>query len=294
MGTPAEAVQRVFVASYGSDANTATNCGFANPCRGFTAAMTVVDSGGEVVALDAAGYGNVTIAKSVTITANPGFHAGITSSGGSAIFINAPGIDVTLRRLNLTGIGSNNGNGINMTDGASLGIENCVISNFSNRGISATAAANVRVVDSTLTGNFNAILADHGATLDVVNTRMIRNPGAGVLAQASSPGITTSVTVTDSVASGSQFGLYIWTSDLSGTAHTRLVVTRSTVSNNSLYGITAQQDAGTARASVGGSTVTGNATGLQNSGGTFESLGDNLVRQNTTNSNGTITTVSAL
>src|SRR5258705_3527456 len=39
---PAHAVQRVFVASYGNDANTATNCGFTNPCRGFTASMTVV------------------------------------------------------------------------------------------------------------------------------------------------------------------------------------------------------------------------------------------------------------
>ena len=63
--SPAEGAQRVFVASYGNDANTATGCGFANPCRGFTAAMTAVDAGGEVVALDAAGYGAVTITKSV-------------------------------------------------------------------------------------------------------------------------------------------------------------------------------------------------------------------------------------
>jgi hypothetical protein len=47
----AQAVQRSFVASFGSDANTATTCGFANPCRSFTAAQTVADAGGEIVAL---------------------------------------------------------------------------------------------------------------------------------------------------------------------------------------------------------------------------------------------------
>jgi len=42
--------------------------------------MTQVDPGGEVIALDAAGYGAVTITKSVNIIANPGFYAGITAS----------------------------------------------------------------------------------------------------------------------------------------------------------------------------------------------------------------------
>src|SRR5450755_2284366 len=118
---PAEAVQRVFVASFGNDANVATNCGFANPCRGFTAAMTVVDPGGEVVALDAAGYGAVTITKSVTLTANPGFYAGISTSTGNAITINTPSVKVILRRLNINGIGAFNG--ILMTNGASLTVE---------------------------------------------------------------------------------------------------------------------------------------------------------------------------
>src|SRR5450755_1642291 len=103
---PAEAVQRVFVSSFGNDANTATNCGFTNPCRGFTAAMTVVDSGGEVVALDAAGYGAVTITKSVTIAANPGFYAGISASSGSAVTIATASVNVTLRGLNINSVGA--------------------------------------------------------------------------------------------------------------------------------------------------------------------------------------------
>jgi hypothetical protein len=41
---------------------------------------------------------------------------------------------------------------------------------------------------------------------------------------------------------------------------------------------------------IGGSIVTGNGTGLSNSGSTLESLGENQVRLNGSNTSGTITT----
>src|SRR5258705_6919811 len=93
----AQAGQRVFVSSTGNDANTAGGCVFANPCRGFTAAMSVVDPGGEVVAIDAAGYGVVTITKSVTILANPGFYARITASSGGGVTLPTAGANLILR-----------------------------------------------------------------------------------------------------------------------------------------------------------------------------------------------------
>src|SRR5258705_8692996 len=140
---PAQAVQRTFVASFGNDTNTATNCGFANPCRGFTAAQTVTDPGGEIVALDAAGYGAITITKSITITANPGFYAGIAVPSGDGVTIATAAIKVILRGLNINGTGG--ANGVVMTNGASLTVENCVISNFASRGISITTPAKMRV-----------------------------------------------------------------------------------------------------------------------------------------------------
>src|ERR1700693_1663297 len=85
--TPAEAAQRAFVSSSGSDANTAMGCGLATSCRSFASAQTVVSDGGEIVALDAAGYGPITVTKNVTITANPGFYAGIAVASGSGVMI---------------------------------------------------------------------------------------------------------------------------------------------------------------------------------------------------------------
>ena len=66
---PAYARARVFVASYGNDSNP---CTFGSPCKTFQAAVNAVDAGGEVTAIDSAGFGPVVIAKPVTITSPDG------------------------------------------------------------------------------------------------------------------------------------------------------------------------------------------------------------------------------
>jgi hypothetical protein len=63
---------------------------------------SVVNDGGEIVALDGAGYGAITNTKNVTITANPGFYAGIAAAGVvNAVSIATAGISVTLRGLSI-------------------------------------------------------------------------------------------------------------------------------------------------------------------------------------------------
>src|SRR5262249_55751047 len=118
LGNSALAGQRTFVASIGSDANTASNCGPTTPCRSFTAALSVTSNGGEIVALDAAGYGAVSIDRSVTITANPGYYAGIASASGSAVTISTASVKVVLRNLNIHGTGASIG--IDMSAGSYL------------------------------------------------------------------------------------------------------------------------------------------------------------------------------
>src|SRR5262245_39107236 len=87
---------RVFVAAQGSDANS---CTFAQPCRTFQRAHNVVAARGEIDVLDPAGYGVVTITKSISIQGH-GF-AGISVSGsGTGIIINAGAND----RVSLNGV----------------------------------------------------------------------------------------------------------------------------------------------------------------------------------------------
>src|SRR5215469_9841815 len=107
---PAHARARVFVASYGNDTNP---CTFGSPCKTFQQAVNVVDAGGEVTAIDSAGFGPININKAVTITSPDGVEAGIVpTAGGNAININAgPADAVVLRGLTLNGSGIG-GNGI--------------------------------------------------------------------------------------------------------------------------------------------------------------------------------------
>jgi Right handed beta helix region len=287
---PSYAVQRTFVASFGNDANTATNCGFATPCRGFTAAQTITDPGGEVIALDAAGYGNITITKSITLTSNPGFYAGIAASSGNAVTIATAGVVVILRGLNINGLGGVFG--VSMTNGTSLAIENCVISNFTNDGVHIVSAGSyVRISDSTIRGNGgNGILGQGGAVLDVSRSSMKGNAIAGVWISADTGATTTIATVSDSDSSGN-FNGFVSVALIGTTGTANLAISRSTSTNNSNDGALAEQDAGTVVLTISGSIVSGNGFGLGNISGTLESQGNNTVRQNSGgNTIGTITT----
>jgi hypothetical protein len=280
-------VQRTFVASYGSDLNTSTSCNLATPCRGFAAALSVTVPGGEIVALNAAGYGTVTIDKSVTITANPGYYAGISASTGDAVTIATAGVHVILRGLNINGIGATNG--VSMTAGSSLTVENSVISNFSASGIFVNNAAAVRVSGSTIRGNMNGVLAQAGSTVDISRSSFKGNSAVGVRVRGDVPAVVTGGTVSESTATGNGVGFQ----SVVTTGIARLVIRRSTASYNGTAGM--QATGGAAATLVAArSVVTGNGTGLSNSGATLESQGNNMVRQNTTNTSGTITAIPGL
>jgi hypothetical protein len=285
---PAEALQRAFVASYGNDANTATFCLLGNPCRGFAAAHSVVDPNGEIVALDGAGYAAVTITKSVTITANPGFYAGISVSTGNGVTIATAGVNVILRGLNINNVGSAS-NGVSMTNGSSLAIENCVVSNFGGSGVVVNTGAKVRIVDSLFRANAYGIYLTSGVDAAIAGVKVMGNSGQGMELDNTITATNLTVSITDSVFSGHNSGVYA--SAVSG-ATTNVTVIRSTSSNNNFgFAIT-----NSATLTVGSSMATSNLYGFYQSGSSaFRSLGNNIVDQNiTSNTLGTITAIGGL
>jgi hypothetical protein len=285
----AEAAQRAFVSSTGNDANA--GCPVTAPCRTFQAAHTAVDVGGEILALDGAGYAPVTITKSVTITANPGFYAGIAASTGTAVTIATASVKVILRGLNINGIGGTTG--ISMTNGSRLVIENCVISNFAGAGINVATGAEVRVADTTIRDNNDGLVLSNGAHATVAGSRFFGHTTdlAGIYVNATPTGTTTTAAVSDTIFSGNFVGVY----QCAVTGATgRVSITRSTASNNS-YGIVQDACAGTMSTVASNNLITANGgTGLYNAGaaGTFQSLGNNTGGQNGANTSGTITGVA--
>jgi hypothetical protein len=142
---------RVFVAAQGSDTN---QCSFAAPCRTFQHAHDIVASDGEIDVLDPAGYGSLTITKSISIQGH-GF-SGVSAPSGNAITINSgPADKINLQGLLIDGVGSGS-NGVQFNSGKSLVIQNLFIRNFSGSGVSFMPGAIGNLVAS------HTIVSDNG------------------------------------------------------------------------------------------------------------------------------------
>ncbi len=143
--------QRTFVSGQGSDANP---CSIALPCRSFAAAIAQTVAGGEVIVVNPAGYGPVTINKAVSIIAPPGIYAGVSVSAGDGVTVNAgPSDRIVLRGLNIVAIPGSPSAGIRFVAGAGLVVDGCNVTGMPT-GISfqPTTTATLWVSNSHLLG----------------------------------------------------------------------------------------------------------------------------------------------
>jgi Right handed beta helix region len=191
--TPAIALaataQRTFVASSGSDVHP---CTLSQPCRSFGAAIAKTSSDGEVIVIDSAGYGPVTITQSVSITAPAGIYAGVTVTSGVGIIVNGAGIEVALRGLSINGQGGVT-YAIDFLQGAFLSIEGCEITKL-GVGVNLEAPnSRVSIQNSHIRNNSMAGVFMLGVTgglqVSIANSEIANNfygvqARAGTLVQA--------------------------------------------------------------------------------------------------------------
>lgn len=178
--------QRTFVASTGFDTDP---CSLQQPCRSFAAAIANTASDGEVIVLDSAGYGPVSITQPVAIIAPPGIYAGISAPGPiPAISINSA--RVVLEGLTINGIGASVG--ISVINDSEIHLNNCAIANFvtgidldsskafvhdtelrgmSTVGISVAAGSLAILSKARLVKNALAVRTDNG-TVPIVESSM--------------------------------------------------------------------------------------------------------------------------
>ena len=306
---------RTYVAPDGNDGNP---CTLAAPCRLLPAALAAVIDGGEIWMLGSANYNTspVNIAKSVTILAVPGALGSVVAIGGNAINIATANVKVSLRNLVIVPfVGGGGANGIFMTAGTSLTVENCLIANLPGTGIIANGVMNVLVTDSTVRNGGYGLVVENGARATVTRTTVSGNASFGIFVYGNTAS-TTTVDIADSTISTNNNGVYA----LSGNAGAvvKVSVRDSRAVGNVDSGVTARSDAGAsvtvsasnniisnnsrgiyaestgARVWASGNTVSGNVTGLSNNSALFESAGDNAVRNNTTQTTGTITPIAKM
>jgi hypothetical protein len=285
----AVAAQRTFVKSDGVDTNPCTT---ALPCRGFTAALAQTTAGGEIIVLDSAGYGPVTINKAVSIIAPLGVYAGVTNGSGDGIVVNAPGGNVVLRGLDLNGLGTSPGSGILHQAAASLVIDRCTVTGFGNvwphPGI-MIGAGPVTVTDTVVKNNPYGGIAAHGTDpANFVRVTIVRSrvEGNGTsFGSASEAGVAVLggalVTVEDSVAVGNFRGFSACGNGAPEPLGGVLSVDRS-LSDRNVVGVFVAPNAVACAARVSNSTITNNTLfGIeQQAGNVVTSLGNNFVYDN--------------
>src|SRR5438270_9847662 len=89
---------RTWVSGVGDDVNP---CSRTAPCKTFAGAISKTAAGGEIDALDPAGFGTLTITKSITIDGGAGQVGSVLASGTNGFVVAAgPNDVVTLRNLN--------------------------------------------------------------------------------------------------------------------------------------------------------------------------------------------------
>jgi hypothetical protein len=215
---------RTWVSGVGDDVNP---CSRTAPCKTFAGAISKTAAGGEIDCLDPAGFGAVTITKSITLDGG-GQVASILVSGTNGILINAGANDqVVVRNLALNGVGrsvSGGLSGIRFLQGAQLVVDNVSFTGFTQNGIEmavSPGAANIAglvVRNSTFIAGATGVKLTSGpvsasldnvsirgavtgvdvvsGTVDIRNAVFARNSGFGVLAEGGT------IDVSDSLFTG--------------------------------------------------------------------------------------------
>jgi hypothetical protein len=161
---------RTWVSGVGDDANP---CSRTAPCKTFAGAISKTATGGEIDALDPAGYGALTITKSITIN-GVGTEASILVSGTNGVNVSAPaGSLVTLRNLQINGIGTGLV-GVRFSSGSNLILDNVNIFGF-DTAIESDVVANTHVTGGYLSNNRSFAVNARAGNINLEHTQITNN-----------------------------------------------------------------------------------------------------------------------
>jgi hypothetical protein len=265
---------RTWVSGLGDDANP---CSRTAPCKTFAGAISKTAAGGEIDALDAGGFGALTITKAITIDGGGGQVASVLVSGTNGIVVSAgAGHTVTLRNLQINGLsGTPTGglNGVQFLSGAALHIERCTIFGFTQNAINinttSSSATSVFVTDTVVSNSTTGIFARNSGSgivlVSLQRTTLAQNTFFGLKVDGSAGPGTIVGAVSESLISGNGVGL----SAVSGAGSTvGIRVFKSSIVNNVTTGALSDGSAGQPVAILfSDDLITGNSPGLSSVGG---------------------------
>ena len=259
---------RTWVSGVGDDVNP---CSRTAPCKTFAGAISKTATNGEINCLDPAGYGAVTITKSITIDCED-TQGSILASLVNGVIVNSSTANVRLRGISINGAG-NGINCIRVLAAASLFLDEIVCSGFSTHGVAienTSGAMKVGIWHSSFrnnTGNgLNTFITGTGSADISVESSIFAMNGVGV-----NIGVATKLSIENSTVSSNTTGLQA----AGGTSF--LAAKDNQISSNTT-GVSALSSA---NIKIGANVITNNGTGL--SGTNILTWGGNFVDGNTSN-----------
>jgi hypothetical protein len=270
---------RTWVSGVGDDVNP---CSRTAPCKTFAGAISKTAVGGEIDALDSAGYGAVTITKSITIEGT-GFLASCLHSGTNGMVINLTTNDsgnntVILRDLEING-GNTGLSGVKLLSSVptSLHIEHCDIQR---------ATTGIELVPSAGGNGSKIYIKDTDVRL--MTTDGIRsNPGAGATIFVMMNHVRSQENFQagyrSQIATGSTLDFCNFQGNTTGvqidSSTSKLRIAHTAISENAGNGL---NNGGTATTFLDDCAIFGNGTGiLNNTGGVVNGFGNNAIANNT-------------
>jgi len=262
---------RTWVSGVGDDANP---CSRTAPCKTFAGAISKTAPGGEIDCLDPGGFGAVTITKALTIDCDSG-PGGVLVSGTNGIVIaaNASTDVVTLRSINIVGLGTGL-TGVQINSAKAVHLVDLNIKDFTTAGVGTNVSAQLLLTlkDVTISECASNVLtlATGGGIVVAADLDHVQTYGGtnGINAQNG-----TRMQVHNSTFFASAAGVN--QSNLSGTGSI-VFVTGSTFSLNT----TALQSIGGANIGSSGNVFGANGTQFNANGGSISSGSDNIPFQN--------------
>jgi len=272
---------------YVSKDGTGTACTLAAPCRTFQAAHDAAVAGREIKCLTPGDFAEVIITKSITIDCTD--VGGAIIASGHAVEVNTPGLVVTLRGLDLQGVGLGP-TAVDFIQNGELHVENCRIAGWQDGGLGKGIAFHpgagtsaLFVIDSIVDNNGlstsgGGIMVEPtgSATVSVViqGTKVTKNTN-GIIADASGSTGPVQVQIKDSVIANNGTGVYA----VSGPAPNFISISNS-MSVGNQYGVAAGGPQGGVildRTTIQASTVQAIYTA---GGGVVFSYGNNPINNN--------------
>lgn len=227
---------RTWVSGVGDDVNP---CSRTAPCKTFAGAISKTATNGEINCLDPAGYGAVTVTKSITIDCED-TQGSILSAGTNGVIVNITSATDAKKSFKLRGVSINGAgtglNGIRILAANNVTLQEVVIDGVTTHGVTLENGS----------GNIN-LLADHCT---------FRSGGGNGINAFPTAGATTKITLNnDSFA--------FW----GGNAVNLANATQAAISDTTIQGNTIGINVGTAIVFAVRCTIFNNTTGVSAGGG---------------------------